>query len=211
MKRFCLQLFIIICALSGGRRAFCAGQQKRPDLDALLTQLRVRTGTVSNDAKFALINRANSDPEAKEYIVERLPPLLESYGGGKDLFENMAWENAVQVAGELKVAAAVSVLCRLIDLLSSPEAGMGASYNFLNRAAVWALIQIGPAAVPAVIGVLKNGTALQREEAAYVLGNIGTPPARQALEERLPEERDTAVRHRIQEVLKRGPWRPPKN
>lgn len=201
---------LLLSGLCSCAVAFAATEQKRPDLDALLAQLRVRTGSASNDAKFALISRGKSDPEAKAYIAERLPALLESYGGGNDVFENMSWGNTAEVAGVLKVVGAVPILCHRIDAITTQVSGLSFSYNFMNRAAVPALIQIGTPAVPAVIGVLKNGTSLQREEAAYVLGEIGTPAATEALQQRLQRETDPKVRGRIQEVLKQGPSRPPK-
>ena len=53
----------------------------------------------------------------------------------------------------------------------------------------------------AVIHVLSDGSPLQREEGAYVLGHIGTGKAWEAVKERLPKEEDRKVRKRIEELL----------
>ena len=56
-----------------------------------------------------------------------------------------------------------------------------------------------------MIHVLSDGSPLQREEGAYVLGHIGTGKAWEALKERLPREEDRKVRKRIEELLKHPP------
>jgi HEAT repeat protein len=199
MKRSIFGLFIILCLLCSASLGLAATGQGRLDLDKLLAQLR--DYRVSNDAKLALLDRAKTDAAAKEYIAERLPALLESYGGGKDLRENGAWGDAAQLAGELKVAAAVPILCRRIDVATNLLGGGNFTYNFFNRAAVQALIRIGPPAVPAVIKVLDSGSSLQRQEAAHVLAGIGTDGAWRALEEHLQTETDPQVRRRIEAEL----------
>jgi hypothetical protein len=89
MKRAGLALSIIICGLSwwtGLARA-----EEDPHLDALLAQLRDSGASDPYQAKLALLDRAKSNRQARAYIAERLPRLLESYGGGTNIKENMSW------------------------------------------------------------------------------------------------------------------------
>src|SRR5438445_82292 len=108
-----LGLSIIICGLCCWCIDFASAAED-PELDALLAQLR--DSRVTYHASLKLLSRAKSDRKARAYIAERLPRLLESYGGGKDQRENGAWGSAAEVAGDLRVVAAVPILSRRIDL-----------------------------------------------------------------------------------------------
>ena len=191
-------LLVAILAL-GGRLQTAAAQQRDTDLDRLLSELRVPS--LSNQAKLALLQAMRSDPHAKEYVEQRLPALLESYGGRGNRREDYAWGAAADLVAELRVAGAAPALCRRIDLVTTPEVGLSFFYNFVNRGAANALIRIGQPAVSCVADVLRHGTPLQRQEAAYVLGHIGTDGARHTLQEQLPAEKDPDVRRRINEAL----------
>ncbi len=206
MKSPSFGLLTILWMLFGGAMGLAATEQKHPDLGELLTQLLDhRTSNASYNARMALLKTARSDPEAMRYISLRLPGILESYHPGGDLGESMDYDNAVRLAGELKVVGAVPILCKRIDLVTGGLGGMAAEVNFLDHAAVDALIQIGPPAIPSVIDVLNHGNPLQREEAAYVLGHIGTDAAWRAVKARLPDEPDRKVRERIEELLQHPP------
>ncbi len=201
----CLLLLASLIA-AGARLRPVVAQENRSHLDQILAKLS--DPETSNDSAIALIKAGESDSAAKAYVAEHLPALLESYGGRGDRMEDYAWGDAARVAGELSVTGAARVLCQRIDLVTNPMAGISITYNFINRAAVCALIKTGEGAVPCVTEVLKGGTALQREEAAYVLGYIGGDEAQRELNAQLKREDDPEVRQRIQEALKQRPWRP---
>ena len=206
MKFLAYGLLIVFALAPWVRVAPLATERKRPELDALLEKLRDES--TSDEAKRALIQIVKSDPEAKAYVSERLPALLESYGGRGNRREDYTWGAAADLVAELRVAGAAPALCRKIDLVTTPEVGLSFFYNFVNRGATIALIRIGQPAVPCVADVLRHGTPLQRQEAAYVLGHIGTDDARHTLQEQLPAEKDPDVRRRIDEALKQQPWNP---
>jgi hypothetical protein len=96
------------------------------------------------------------------------------------------------------------VLCKRIDMLTSPRSGGSLGYNFIDHGAVGALILIGPQAVPALIDVLTAGDSLRRQEAVCALGYIGGERAERALSAQLEREDDPAVRQRIEEALKQA-------
>ena len=172
--------------------------QGPPDLDRLIVALQ--NENTSNGAMQELLRRG-SDPEVRKYLVRRLPDLLNRYKGRTDGTVDDVWGNEARVAGELKIVEAAPVLARRIDMLTYLRGGGAQVYNFHERAADTALINIGPPAAPFVIEVLKHGNPLQREIAAHVLRYIGTDVAWRALEEDLPGEKDPKVRRRIQEAL----------
>jgi PBS lyase HEAT-like repeat-containing protein len=176
-----------------------AAERKRPELDGLIEKLRDE-GT-SNDAKLALLKIGESNRKAKAYVADRLPALLETYGGRGDSREDVAWGDAADLAGEFGVAGAAPILCKRIDLVTLPV-----SEGFSNRAAAWALVLIGRPAVPCAVGVLKKGTSIQRQEAAYILGNIGGDEAHRALQEQLRVESDPHGRYLIEQAIKQKPW-----
>ena len=91
-------LSIIICGLCCWWVGLAPAAED-PGLDALLAQLR--DSRVTYHASLKLLSRAKSDRKARAYIAERLPRLLESYGGGKDQWENGAWGSAAEVAGQI--------------------------------------------------------------------------------------------------------------
>ena len=82
----------------GGRLPTVAAQQRRTDLDTLLSELR--DPSVSNQAKLALLQATKSDPQATEYVEQRLPAQLESYGGRGNRREDHAWGEAADLVAE---------------------------------------------------------------------------------------------------------------
>jgi HEAT repeat protein len=200
MRRPVIGLSLTLTLLSGSLRSTAAVQATAADLEGLLQKLQDEAS--SNQATDELLKRGKADAKTLKYLADHLPRLLEQYQPTGDVIK-LAWGNEARLAGELKIAEAVPALCKRIDMLTSPKRGGSLGYNFLDREAVNSLILIGPASVPAVVDVLKHGTAIQREEAAYVLGEIGTDRAREALTDALEEETHRAVRQRIEEALKR--------
>jgi HEAT repeat protein len=189
---------LISITLFGTLSALPAASQCSHELDRLLVALQ--NDKSSNDAMQELLQGGNN-PEAKACLAHRLPNMLAEYRKRTDGFPDFVWGNEARIAGELRITEAVPPLARRIDMLTSPASGGSLGYNFTDRAASSALMNIGPPAVPVVVQVLKTGSSLQREMAAHVLREIGNDAAWQALEDALPGERDPKVRARIQEAV----------
>lgn len=192
-------LSLVSLLISGIVGTIPVASQRSSDLDTLLAALQ--NERTSNDAMQVLIKRGKADHEVRKYLAGRLPTLLDHYKQRSDGIPDLVWGNEARIAGELEIAEAAPVLARRIDMVTGPRSGGAQGYNFHERAADNALINIGPPAVPVVIEILKNGNALRREIAAHVLRYIGTSAAWQALEDALPGEQDPKVRNRIQEAL----------
>lgn len=179
-----------------------AKDQKGASVEVLLRNLQVEKS--SSEAADELLRRGAADAETRNYLVRHLPGLLEKYQPNMPgAHGNLVWWNEAKLAGELKIVESVPGLIKGIDIKAGPGSGGSLGYNFYDYDAVWSLILIGPPAVPALVSVLKHGTALRRREAAYVLGEIGTDRAREALTAAHKREADTEVRSRIEEALKR--------
>lgn len=71
-----------------------------------------------------------------------------------------------------------------------------------------ALIEAGDAVVPAVSDVLRVAGPARRRLAAQVLGAIGVPAARDALNDTLKTESDAGVKHAIADALAQSGRRP---
>ena len=198
MDRRIVWLNLIPLLLFTGLTIAAAPPQCSRELNRLLRALQ--NEKTSNDTMLELIKRGN-DPETRKCLEDRLPVLLSEYRPRNDGIPDFDWGSEAGVAAELKITEAATVLARRIDMQTSPRSGGAQGYNFSERAADHALIDIGPPAAPFVIEVLRHGNPLQREIAAHVLRYIGTAAAWQALGEDLPGEKDPKVRHRIQEAL----------
>lgn len=194
-----IALSILSLLVSGIVATVPAASQGSPELDALLAALQ--NEKASNGATQVLLERGSADPEVTKYLAGRLPTVLDQHKQRTDGIPDLVWGNEARVAGELRIAEAAPALARRIDMLTGWRSGGAQGYNFDERAADNALINIGPPAVPVVIEVLKHGNPLRREIAAHVLRYIGSSTAWQALEDALPGEKDAKVRQRIQEAL----------
>lgn len=203
MRAF-IRYLLSIFALSLVLPPVAAGDDSQ--VDVLLARLD------SPVAADQLIKLGRTDPAARRAIAMRLPPLLAKDPPPESAVPPGRWANGFRVAGELKIVEAVPALIKHIVLLTDAVSGLSLSYEFRNRAAVQALIEIGQPAVPAVVGMLKQGDSLQRQASAYILGQIASDAALQALKKDLPNESDPKVKHRIEEALRlqgdKGPPRP---
>jgi HEAT repeat protein len=96
----------------------------------------------------------------------------------------------------------------ILGRLESPLASTLTVY--LERAgAADALIEAGDVVVPPVNDVLRVGGPTRRRLAAQVLGAIGVPAARDALERALKTESDPSVKGAIGDALAHSGRRPP--
>lgn len=153
----------------------------------------------------SLVKLGQSDPEGRRAIAKRLPSWLAKDPPRDSPLPPRRWADGFKVAGELKIVEAVPAH-QAHGHATHAESGLSSSYEFRNRAAVQALIEIGQPAVPAVVERLRHGDPLQRQASAYIPSKIGGDIAQQALKDVLPSETDPLVRRRIDEA--RQPRKP---
>jgi hypothetical protein len=164
---------------------------------------RLLSPKTTDKAATQLLSRAKKEPEARKYLAEHLPPVIEK--DPKDL--GQPWFNAVRLAGTLKIPEASSALAKWISLDSGGTTGMTISLRLDNQPAAKALAQIGDPAVPTLSDVLQHGSAEERSAAARALYLIGSAAAKDALVKHLAEEKDPELKSFIQNILDH--WRRP--
>ena len=168
--------------------------QDRPHIEDLFAQLDNGMSQESAPAYAELITLAREDSDSYDYIAERLTALI-SHSDGK-LFLAL---NAVQMAGELRVAKTIPILTELLrrDHQSGPIR-LGMASHLYDDPVAKALSLIGEPATDSVAGLFENGDPATRRRAAIVLSNIGTPRARQALLSQIDKEPDPKLKAFIQ-------------
>lgn len=193
------------CSMSGVD-VFVVSKHLRPEktsLEQLFENLQSRDGLVSYAAAMQLVRLGKDSPSALKFLGIHLPPLLEKNMVGSDAYMEPVWGNGFMVAGKLKMTQAIPALIKHLTDITSPVVGISYNYMFRNREAVWALIGMGPPAVPPLRDVLQQGGPLRREAVAFILGRIGSAQAKNALNAALNRESDPGVKRRIEEALAR--------
>jgi len=173
-----------------------AQAQSKPTVGELFEKLESEKTT--DEAAVQLRRLAKSDPAARQYLVVRLPPMIEQ--GPKP--HSSAWRNAVQIAGDFELVEAAPALAKWLGLDTGSEiSDMHREAKLEHSSPGKALFQIGDPAVQYIQAVLAHGTSRERWTAVYVLNRIGTEKARAAMREHLPDESDETLRSFIQKAL----------
>jgi HEAT repeat protein len=190
---FALLFFFISLGLVTLR--VCA-QVNQEELQSLLDRMQHYNYPTSDEAAEELLKLAKSDPEARKFLVARMPAVIER-ANAQSTVAMRVFENEVRLVGDLQIVEASRALADKVDRYTSTIASGG----FENREAIHALVEIGEPAVPAVIEVLQHGKADQRKYSAVVLGFIGSREGEAALREALARETDAEVRDYIEKAL----------
>jgi hypothetical protein len=160
----------------------CMSAQAQPSVQQLFRDLQSTEKT--DRAEVQLLRIATSNEEARQFLAARLPALIEEdpaptesdYQQGR--YVRAVWQNSVQLAGELRIAAAVPALVKWFTVSTSPFQGLGIGQEALvDTPAAMALANIGDASVPSVQPLLSRQNLNERYHAAYVLLSINSPKA----------------------------------
>jgi hypothetical protein len=169
-----------------------AAPQSASNIRNLMAELSdVRT--TSPEVAQQILVVAKKDANARDYVVQRLPDLINAPGSD-------VWVNAVQLAGKMKALESIQSLQNAMSRApfpAQPYVSFGMPPLQLDIVAK-ALSQMGDRVVPSVVDLLKNGDELMRNRCVEILINLNTPASRKALQEWLPHETATSVRDLIQ-------------
>jgi HEAT repeat protein len=193
-------LWIVIC-LTLGTLGANSPAQEAPDIRKLFAQLNEPSTT--DLAAREILKAANTNASARQYIVRRLPDII-----NKQKPEDAVWQNAVHLAGELKTSEAIPSLLRALSLgpAGGPQITTFATQMRLEDDIVAkALTEIGDSAIPAVRNLLASEDKKTRRRAVLILRNMDSPSARKVLQERLPRETDEIIRELIETGLSESP------
>jgi hypothetical protein len=182
----------------------CGGSvQAQTDVSTLyaqLTQLRTTDGAAKS-----IRDAASQDRTAKGFVAERIPSLLTSSRKTGD----EVWMNAVRLAGQLKVVAAIPALKEALSVgpirggydNQSPVISASQYFQLRYDIVARALADIGDPSIPTAADILSHGDAADRKRAVSILSNINSPAANQAMRDHLPVEQDPQIKEMIQRSL----------
>lgn len=161
----------------------------------LFQQLQLPEMTDQADAK--LREMARADPNVRQYLSTHLPGLIAN-GPSKP----ESWNNAVRLAGDLRIVEAVPDLAKWIGSQTGLGiTGLSLELRLENDPAGKALAQIGEPALPTLAQVLNQGDERKRRDALYALKLIGSPAAKAIFREHLPNEPDPSLRAFMERAL----------
>ena len=193
--RFCCRTVILLVFVS--LNGTFAQTDSAPDIRFLMEQLN-DDRTVQRDTVEQILELARKDPQARAYVVRKLPDLIRRP-------QSDVWLDAIRVAGKLKAREAIPAL---LEAMSRPQMPAEANLTFAgierldNDIVAKTLCQIGDPAIPSTVDLLKSADGRTRARAILILRNIGTPAARKALQNRLRHETDPEVKKLIRDSLR---------
>jgi HEAT repeat protein len=177
--------FVLMC----GSPSLLTAPQRTPDIVTLFTQLK--NASTTNNASREILRAASRDPAAREYIVEKLPDMID-----KPTLDQV-WRNAVWLAGQLKASNSVPALMEALPRSPfRPSIILFGEMLSLNSDPVGkALLEIGDPAIPALANLLeRSGDTMDRWRAARILWNIDSPASRKVLRDDLQHETDPGIK-----------------
>jgi hypothetical protein len=179
----------------------CILAQSHPTAAELVQNLQSEQTT--DDAKKELLKLGKSDAEIRQYLTVHLPPLIESGPGNRPCSEHhcQEWENAVELAGKLKIGEAAPALARWINWRNPGPNGLSLEARLVFYPAARSLADIGDPAIPVLQRVLDSSSPEEHARAVRVLCIIHTPKAKAALQDDLTHETDPDLQAMIKNVL----------
>jgi HEAT repeat protein len=181
-NKYCMAFISLYWVLSP-----LSAAQKATDINTLFTELK-EPGTTNRAAR-QIPRVASEDSAAREYIVERLPDLID-----RPTLDQV-WRNAVRLAGELKASNAVQPLMQVLPRSPfKPSILIGSAFSLDADAVGRALCEIGDPAVPALANLLERGDKTTRWRAARILWNIDSSSSRKVLRDDLQHETDPEIK-----------------
>ena len=171
---------LVVLGCWGGPGIHSILAQSRPSPSELLQELQSEQTT--DRARDELLRFGKSDPAVREYLAVHLPPLIESGPSIETCpgYPCQTWRNAVELAGNLKIAETAPALARWIivkDINPWPGIGPYGAKLEIDPTAI-ALSSIGDPAIPALRHVLDSGSPDEHTLAVRALCTIGTPKAK---------------------------------
>jgi hypothetical protein len=198
-----------VLALWSTLAGYTVTPQSRPPALELVQKLQ--SDKTTDDARRQLLQLGKSDPDVRRYLAAQLPPMIDL--GPKscppsqieDLFDRLhscPWDNAVELAGSLKISETASSLARWINWRNNGPLSTSMEAQLIFYPAAKALAEIGDPSVPVVQRVLNSGSPEEHARAVRVLCIIHSPKAKAVLQEDLPHETDPVQQTMIRNSLR---------
>lgn len=191
-RTYLMMVFLMSSALAPG----CAAQNV-----SNASRLFIQLGQPSTTDRAArqIVQAASKDPDVRQYVVERLPGMIDKPEVDK------VWLNAVRLAGKLKASETIPSLQKAFSRgqLGRPAATtLGAEMQLDDDVVAKALSEIGEPSIPAVRDFLNSDDHTVRRRAVLILLNMNASEARKALQEHLQRESDPRIKNLIESGLR---------
>ena len=189
----CVAILFAVVTQSGTR----AQTNSAADIRFLIEQLN-DDRTVQRDTVEQILELARKNPQARAYVVQKLPDLIRRP-------QSDVWLDAIRIGGKLKAREAIPAL---LEAMSRPHMPAETNLTFAgierldNDIVAKTLSQIGDPAVSSTVDLLKSADGRTRARTILILRNIGTPAARKALQNHLLHETDPEVKKLIRDSLR---------
>lgn len=185
-------VMLTACLISGTQSA--TAQDGHTEVRQFFAELQDENTT--DQAADKLRMAALKDTDARQFLVEHLPAVIEKLRGP-------VWMNAIHLAGSLRIAETVPVLA---ELLKRQDTQIG-TITFAevlrldDDPAGKALAEIGAPAITEVRHLLAARDRSTRFRAALVLSNMNSTSADEVLSDHVQNENDSDIRNYIQSQL----------
>ena len=152
--------------------------QSAPDMPTLFA--RLNQAKTTDRAAQQVLEAVRKDPGQREYIVQRLPQMIE-----KPVSDEIRL-NAVRLAGQLKALETIPSLQKALS--RGPQDGprvysMTGELRLDYDVVAKTLSRMGDSAIPAVTSLLESEDPKTRRRAVLILRNTDTRAARKVLED----------------------------
>lgn len=192
---------LVVLACWGGSGLRCALAQGHPTAAEPVQELQ--SAETTDSARSELLKLGKPDPEVRKYLAIQLPPLIANgpRGSACSGLGCRVWENAVKLAGDLKIEEAAPALARWINWRSLGPYGLSMEAALVFYPAATALVEIEDPAIPAVQDALDRGNPDEHYRAVRILCIIHSPSAKAVLRGGLQHVADPDVQVIIKRVL----------
>jgi len=184
-----------------------------PDAETEIGELydKLIQSSETNAAAAEIAQLAKNDPAARNFMASKLPSLIvDQLPSGDIRTASPVWLNAVRLAGQLKLVAAIPALKRALS--KPPMFGAyddqyhGAATSTIAEKLAFdlvgrALADIGDPSVPVLAEILSTGDTAARKRATLILMNIDSPAAEKVMRDHLPRESDPTLKKITEQIL----------
>jgi hypothetical protein len=168
-------------------------------LDPQVLFERLQSDSTTDNAAQELEALGRSQSQTRDFLANHLPEVIES-----NPYDNpRQWTNAVKLAGDLKIVECVPALIRWIGVsdIGTVASTLAETSKLQTNYAAKALAMIGDPSVPSLSKVLNNGDQRDRLFAVYVLDQIHSARALEALREQAQQENDPSMKKLIDKIV----------
>lgn len=187
----------------------CAVAQNHPVPSELVQKLHSVEST--DEARKQLLSLGKAEPDVRRHLATELPAMIQA--GPKSCppseisdvvkrWHTCPWFNAVELAGQLKIAEAVPALAPWVGWRAPAPLLPAMEEQLLFHPAAKALAEIGDPAIPVLKRVLNSRNPEEHAKAVRALCIIRTPNAKAVLRDNLAHESDRDLQTMIKNALR---------